>query len=213
MPTRRRVSFIGTAFEDEARALGFRLIAGVDEVGRGALAGPVVAAAVILDLSQPWPEGLDDSKKLTALQRERIACELKQRAVAFALGSIEPEEIDRINILQATKRAMLAALDQLEPGADFVLSDAVQLKECALPQRAIIRGDAVSATIAAASVIAKTHRDALMRELHEVYPHYNFARHVGYGTQAHFAALREHGACPIHRKSFRGVLPITKPFE
>lgn len=204
---RRRVSLIGTSFEDEARASGFKLIAGVDEVGRGALAGPVVAAAVILNPEAPLPEGLDDSKKLTAKQRERIAGELQETALCYSIGLVEPSEIDRINILQATRRAMTDALAQLNPGADYVLIDAVQLRDCALPQRAIIRGDAVSASIAAASVIAKTYRDALMHSLHDLYPHYNFQKHVGYGTREHLAALRAHGCCPIHRRSFRGVLP------
>jgi ribonuclease HII len=203
---RRRVCLIGTSFEDEARSRGFKLIAGVDEVGRGALAGPVVAAAVILHPEAPLPDGLDDSKKLTREQRERISEELRQSALAYSVGLVAPDEIDRINILEATRRAMLMALAELNPCADFVLIDALQLKECSLPQRAIIRGDSVSASIAAASVIAKTHRDALMRELHDVYPHYNFAQHVGYGTRQHLAALRTHGACPIHRRSFRGVL-------
>jgi ribonuclease HII len=203
---RRRVSLIGTSFEDEARSRGFRLIAGVDEVGRGALAGPVVAAAVILNPEAPLPGGLDDSKKLTIAQRERIGEELRQSALAYSVGRVEPDEIDRINILEATRRAMLIALSKLNPCADFVLIDALQLKECQMPQRAIIRGDSVSASIAAASVIAKTHRDALMRELHDLYPHYNFAQHVGYGTRAHLTALRLHGACPIHRRSFHGVL-------
>jgi ribonuclease HII len=198
---------IGTAFEDEARSRGYQLIAGVDEVGRGALAGPVVAAAVILNPLVPLPVGLNDSKKLTAAARERIAEELRRSALCYSVGQVEPEEIDRINILEATRRAMLDAVTQLEPCADFVLIDALQLKACRLPQRAIIRGDSISASIAAASVIAKTYRDALMRRLHDLYPPYNFARHVGYGTRAHLAALRTHGPCAIHRKTFRGVLP------
>jgi ribonuclease HII len=210
---RRRASQIGTAFEDEARSCGYRLIAGVDEVGRGALAGPVVAAAVILNPEAPLPEGLDDSKKLTARARERIAAELRESALCYAVGQIEPDEIDRINILEATRRAMLDALTRLSPRADFVLIDALQLKECRLPQQSIIRGDSISASIAAASVIAKTHRDALMRGLHDLYPLYNFAQHVGYGTRAHLAALRQHGCCSVHRKSFRGVLPITEPLQ
>jgi ribonuclease HII len=205
-PRRRRVSSICTAFEDEARAGGFRLIAGVDEVGRGALAGPVVAAAVILDPERPLPDGLDDSKKLTALQRQRIAGEIIQTALAFAVGQVEPEEIDSINILQASRLAMLEALKQLAPCADYLLIDAVQLKEAKLPQKSIIHGDSISASIAAASVIAKTYRDALMHAFHEVYPQYNFARHVGYCTREHLDALRTHGPCQIHRKSFRGVL-------
>ena len=207
MVRQKRVSEICTAFEDEARAAGGRMIAGVDEVGRGALAGPVVAAAVILDPAAPLPEGLDDSKKLTALQRERIAAELKQTALCYGVGLVPPEEIDRTNILIATRRAMCQALGGLNPCADFLLIDALQLKEIQLPQRAIIRGDSVSASIAAASVIAKTYRDALMRDYDQVYPQYGFAAHVGYGTRAHLAALRAHGACPIHRRSFRGVLP------
>jgi len=206
MIRQKRESLIGTLFEDEARARGFGRIAGLDEVGRGALAGPVVAAAVILDPAAPLPEGLDDSKKLTAPRRERIAEELRQTALCYAVGLIPPAEIDDTNILIATRRAMLEALARLQPCADFLLIDALQLKESSLPQRAIIGGDAISASIAAASVIAKTYRDALMRDYDEVFPVYGFARHVGYGTRAHLAALRAHGCCPIHRRSFRGVL-------
>lgn len=201
-------SLIGTMFEDEARAGGFGFVAGLDEVGRGALAGPVVAAAVILDPHAALPAGLNDSKKLTAMRRERIAEELRTTAIAYSVGRIEPDEIDRINILQATRRAMLAALDQLATPADYLLIDALELRDAKLPQRAIIRGDSISASIAAASIIAKTFRDQLMREYHDVYPQYNFAAHVGYGTRAHMEALRTHGACPIHRKSFRGVMPV-----
>ena len=195
------------AFEEEARAGGHRLIAGVDEVGRGALAGPVVAAAIILDPDAPLPDGLDDSKKLTPAQRERIAEELKQTACCYGVGLVPPQEIDRTNILIATRRAMSNALGELRPCADFLLIDALQLREVELPQRAIIRGDSISASIAAASVIAKTFRDALMRDYDHIYPQYGFAAHVGYGTRAHLEALRTHGACPIHRRSFRGVLP------
>ena len=203
---RRRVSSICTDFEDEARARGFRLIAGVDEVGRGALAGPVVAAAVILDPERPLPDGLDDSKKLTALQRQRIADEILRTAVAFSVGQVESEDIDRINILQASRLAMIEAVKQLDPCAEYLLIDALQLKEAELPQKAIIHGDSISASIAAASVIAKTYRDALMRSFHEVYPQYNFISHVGYGSSEHREALRTHGPCRIHRKSFHGVL-------
>jgi len=214
MIRRKRVSEICTAFEDEARARGHRMIAGVDEVGRGALAGPVVAAAVILDPAAPLPEGLDDSKKLTAAARERIAEELKATALCYGVGLIPPDEIDSTNILIATRRAMCHALDDLKPCADFLLIDALQLREVALPQRAIIRGDSISASIAAASIIAKTYRDALMRDYEQTYPQYGFAAHVGYGTRAHLAALRAHGACPIHRRSFRGVLtPADDPAD
>lgn len=197
---------IGIEFEKQAIAEGYSFIAGVDEVGRGCLAGAVVAAACILDLSKPLPEGLNDSKKLTAKKRDAIAEELKQTAIAYSIAQIEAEEIDRINILQATKKAMRLAIEVLRPKTDFLLIDAVQLKEINLPQKAIIKGDAISASIAAASILAKTYRDDLMRELDATYPEYGFAKHVGYGTKAHFEAIRKHGACPLHRKSFRGVL-------
>jgi ribonuclease HII len=206
MARQKRQSLIHTLFEEEARAGGFGRVAGLDEVGRGALAGPVVAAAVILEPAAPIPEGLDDSKRLTALQRERIAEELRRTAVCYAYGLVGPEEIDATNILVATRRAMLQALEGLQPCADFLLIDAIRLRESALPQKAIIRGDSASASIAAASVLAKTYRDALMRQYDALYPQYGFARHVGYGTRAHWAALREHGCCPIHRRSFRGVV-------
>jgi ribonuclease HII len=147
---------------------------------------------------------------LSRKERERISEELKQTAICYAVGLVEAEEIDRINILQATKRAMQMAVEGLAPCADHLLIDAVQLKDCPLPQKAIIRGDSISASIAAASCIAKTHRDELMRALHDVYPQYDFARHVGYGTQLHHEALRQHGPCPIHRRSFRGVLPAQE---
>ena len=197
---------IGIEFERQAQSEGFRFIAGVDEVGRGCLAGAVVAAAVILDLSKPLPEGLNDSKKISAKNRERLDVEIRANAVCFAVAQVEADEIDRINILQATKKAMLSAIGKLNPAADFLLIDAVQLKESTLPQKAIIHGDAISASIAAASIIAKTYRDNLMAELDVNYPEYGFAKHVGYGTKAHYEALRKHGACPLHRKSFRGVL-------
>jgi len=199
-------TIIGTDFERQAISEGFRFIAGVDEVGRGCLAGAVVAAACILDLSKPLPEGLNDSKKISEKRRDRVAAELRESVVAFAIGEVQADEIDRINILQATKKAMRLAIGNLAPQADFLLIDAVSLKEINLPQKAIIRGDAISASIAAASILAKTYRDNLMRELCKIYPEYGFSKHVGYGTKAHFDALREHGACPLHRKSFKGVL-------
>ena len=205
-PRLRIPTMVGLDFENLAAREGFRFIAGVDEVGRGCLAGAVVAAAVILDLSKPLPDGLNDSKKLTAKNRERLDGEIRQNCLAYAIAQVEAEEIDRINILQATKKAMRVAIENLQPKPDFLLVDAVELKEIKLPQKAIIRGDAVSASIAAASIIAKTYRDNLMRQLDKIYPAYGFAKHVGYGTKAHFEALRAHGACPLHRRSFRGVL-------
>src|SRR5919202_3851363 len=203
MAGQRRQSLIHTLFEEEARAGGFARVAGLDEVGRGALAGPVVVAAVILDPTAPLPVGLDDSKKLTALQRERIGEELRRTAICHAYGLISPEEIDATNILVATRRAMLQALEGLQPCADYLLIDALQLRESPLPQKAIIRGDSASASIAAASVLAKTYRDALMRDYDAQFPEYGFARHVGYGTRDHWEALRRHGCCPLHRRSFR----------
>jgi ribonuclease HII len=202
---------IGLVFEDQARESGFRSIAGIDEVGRGCLAGPVVAAACILDHTKPVPDGIDDSKKLTRQQREEIAEQLKADCVAYAVGQIEADEIDRINILEATKKAMLAAIDGLSQPADFLLIDALQLKHSPLPQKAIIKGDAISVSIAAASILAKTYRDKLMTDLDAVYPEYGFAGHKGYGAQVHLEALRVHGPCPLHRRSFRGVLPDIEP--
>lgn len=202
-----KITALGLDFEKQAAAEGFRFVAGVDEVGRGCLAGAVVAAACILDPAKPLPEGLNDSKQILREQREEIAEELKQNVIAWAVGQVEADEIDRINILQATKKAMRLAIEALEPKADFLLIDAVTLKEAFLPQRAIIKGDSISASIAAASILAKTYRDDLMRKLDETYPGYGFASHVGYATRTHWEALRVHGPCDIHRKSFRGVVP------
>ena len=197
---------IGVVFEDQARAEGFRFIAGVDEVGRGCLAGPVVAAACILDPSKPLHKKLNDSKKLTAAIRQEIAEQLRNECIAFAIGQVEAEEIDRINILEATKKAMKLAVAGLSAAADFLLIDAVQLRDVETPQRAIIKGDSISASIAAASILAKTYRDNLMADYETEYPQYGFGSHVGYGTAAHYKALREHGPCPLHRKTFRGVV-------
>lgn len=194
-------------FEEQARRDGFLVIAGLDEVGRGCLAGDVVAAACVLDPERPLPKGLDDSKKLTARAREGIACELRETAVAYAIGRVDAEEIDRINILEATKKAMCKALELLTPQADFLLIDALVLKQISLPQRSIIKGDSISASIAAASILAKTFRDALMVESDKEFPQYGFAGHKGYGAASHLAALREHGPCRLHRRSFHGVLP------
>jgi ribonuclease HII len=197
---------IGYDFEDQAQSEGFRFVAGVDEVGRGCLAGPVVAAACILDRNKPLPEDLDDSKKLTATKRESIDAELRDSVVAFGIGAVEADEIDRINILEATKKAMALAIASLAPAADFLLIDALQLKLVRLPQKALIKGDSISLSIAAASVIAKVFRDDLMRRYDDQYPQYGFAGHKGYGCASHFEALRIHGPCPLHRRSFKGVL-------
>ena len=203
------VTTIGIEFERQTQSEGFRLIAGVDEVGRGCLAGPVVAAACILDLNKPLPEGIDDSKKLTSAMRDGIAAQLNIDCIAYAIGQVEADEIDRINILEATKKAMLIAINKLDPQPDFLLIDALRLKQSPLPQKAIIKGDSVSASIAAASILAKTYRDNLMNAYDAEYPQYGFAGHKGYGAVTHFAAIREHGHCRLHRTSFRGVLPTV----
>ncbi len=197
---------VGLNFEQKAHGDGFFFVAGVDEVGRGCLAGPVVAAACILDWSKPLPARLNDSKKLTAKVREEITAQLKLDCIAYAIGQIEADEIDRINILEATKQAMLLAIAGLNPVADFLLIDALSLKQSPLPQKAIIKGDSISASIAAASVIAKTYRDDLMRSYDKQFPEYGFASHKGYGAATHFEALRKYGHCPLHRKTFRGVV-------
>lgn len=200
------IAAIGLDFEQHARSEGFRFVAGVDEVGRGCIAGPVVAAACILDIGKPLPEGLDDSKKLTADTRQTIAAKLKLDCIAYAIGQIEAEEIDRINILEATKKAMLIAIANLDPAPDYLLIDALRLKQSPLPQKAIIKGDSISASIAAASILAKTYRDDLMTAYDAEFPLYGFSGHKGYGAASHYAAIRAHGACTLHRKSFKGVI-------
>ena len=191
---------------------GFAVIAGVDEVGRGCLAGAVVAAAVVFESFDAVPGGVDDSKKLTKSRREELAERIKESALTFAFAEADNNVVDEINILEATKRAMISAVGKLDPAADFLLIDAVQLSDCPLPQKSIIKGDSASASIAAASIIAKVHRDAMMKELDLLYPQYGFARHVGYGTPEHLEAIRVHGPCPIHRKTFRGVNQLPLEF-
>jgi ribonuclease HII len=191
-------------FEREAWGEGLTRVAGVDEVGRGPLAGPVVAAAVILDPGRRIA-GLRDSKLLTEARRERLAEEIWAQAVAVGVGEVDPATIDRINILEATRLAMRQALARLAAPPQLVLIDAVRLSALGCPQRAIIKGDRRSASIAAASIIAKVHRDRLMAEWDRVYPGYGFAEHKGYATEAHQSALRRNGPCPLHRRSFRGV--------
>ena len=194
--------------ERELWALGVERIAGVDEAGVGPLAGPVVAAAVI------FPRGfgllgVDDSKKLTPERRARLALDIRQSAVAFAVGIVEPDEIDRINVYQSTLVAMARALDELAVTPHHVLVDARRVPGCDLPQEAIIRGDAHCHAIAAASILAKTTRDALMRRYDDEYPGYGFADHKGYPTESHRAAIRRLGPCAIHRRSFT-LLPSGK---
>lgn len=192
-------------FEKEAQAAGYSRIAGVDEVGRGPLAGPVVAAAVILpedfDLA-----GINDSKALTALRREKAFERIKAEALAVGVGIIDSERIDEINILQATYEAMRAALTDMGVEFDFVLVDGNQIiPTLGVRQRPIVQGDSRSVSIAAASIIAKVTRDCLMVELAEKFPEYGFAKHKGYGTKDHLDAIDAHGVCSIHRRSFGPV--------
>ncbi len=203
------------AHERTARAEGFAAIAGVDEAGMAPLAGPVVAAAAILP-EDCRPRELDDSKKLDPETRERLAVEVKTVALAWAVGIATVDEIDRLNIYHAGLLAMRRAVEGLAARPDIVLVDARKIPGVALPQRPIVHGDALSLSIAAASVIAKTHRDALMCELDGRYPGYGFARHKGYPTPDHFAALEKLGACEVHRRSFGpvrvalGLVPVQQ---
>jgi ribonuclease HII len=180
------------------------LIAGVDEVGRGPLAGPVVAAAVILDPARPIA-GLADSKKLSPARRERLALDIRANALAWALGRAEVAEIDRLNIFQASLLAMRRAVEALPMTPDRVLVDGKHCPPLACPCTAIVKGDATVPAISAASILAKVTRDAELRELHDRYPRYDFARHKGYPTAVHREALRRYGPCPEHRRSFAPV--------
>lgn len=180
------------------------LVCGVDEAGRGPLAGPVVAAAVILDPARPI-EGLNDSKKLSAKRRSALAVEIRSRALAWAVAEASVEEIDCINILQASLLAMQRAVDALSIRPSAALIDGNRCPQLACPTQAIIGGDGLVSSIAAASILAKTHRDAGMLELHAIYPQYGFDRHMGYPTAAHLAALRKHGVSPVHRRSYAPV--------
>ena len=180
------------------------LICGVDEAGRGPLAGPVSAAAVILDPARPI-EGLADSKKLSEKQRDRLAPLIRARALAWAVAYAEVEEIDRLNILQATLLAMRRAVEALSIRPQQVLVDGLYCPQTGIPSQAIVKGDSKVAAISAASILAKTARDELMLQLHGRYPQYGFDAHKGYPTAAHLAALREHGVSVVHRKTFKPV--------
>jgi ribonuclease HII len=187
------------------------LIAGVDEAGRGPLAGPVVAAAVVLDESKRV-RGLRDSKELTALAREQLAVEIRTHAVAWAVAAADVAEIDTLNILQATLLAMRRAVEALAVSPDVVWIDGLHCPPLAYPARGIVDGDRQIAAIAAASILAKTARDALLVELDRSYPAYGFARHKGYSTPEHLAALQAHGPCPAHRRYFARVAQIELDF-
>ncbi len=195
--------------EKEAYRKGFRLISGIDEAGRGPLAGPVVAAAVVLPKNVRLP-GVTDSKKLTAEQRENFNGKIRSCAVAVGIGVVDNVEIDRINILQATFRAMTDAVGGLEVEPDFLLIDGPYKLSLQIDQKGIPQGDCLSVSIAAASIIAKVYRDRLMWEFHERFPQYGFDSHKGYATARHCEALRRHGPCPLHRMTFNGVLPDTE---
>ena len=201
-----RISFVGPTdeFELEARRCGYRRIAGLDEAGRGPLAGPVVASAVVLP-TRCRLIGCDDSKQLSESERERLYHLIIERAVGIGIGSATEQEIDRLNILEATRLAMHRALAGLSPQPDCLLIDAISLLDCAIPIRSIIKGDALCLSVAAASIVAKVTRDRLMVEYHRLYPHYNFLSHKGYSTEEHLQQLALHGPCPIHRRTFEPV--------
>ena len=187
--------------ENSLYAEGYKMICGVDEAGRGPLAGPVCAAAVILPKGLELP-GLNDSKKLTDKKRRELFPIIKEQAIAYGIGLASHEEIDEINILQATYLAMERAIAQLEGKPDFALIDGNRAKDFGLPVRTVVKGDSLSASIAAASVLAKVTRDDIMLEMAEKYPEYGFEVHKGYGTKAHYDALRAHGHSEIHRMTF-----------
>jgi ribonuclease HII len=206
--TRRVVRRPTLRYEKNCWAEGFRLVAGVDEVGRGSLFGPVVAAAVILDPERPI-RGLQDSKQLDAPSREVLSERIRERAVAFSVAAVDSGRIDFINIYQASRLAMRDAINSLRPGPDYVLIDALRL-DVSLPQLPIIGGDARSRSIAAASIVAKVERDRWMRIWDEVYPAYRLASNKGYSAPEHLAALVEHGPTPLHRLSFEPVARATR---
>ncbi len=191
-------------FEKEATQKGYKAIAGIDEAGRGPLAGPVVSAAVILPTAFHDPD-ITDSKKLSPQKRERLFAIIYARAVSVGIGIVDPVVIDRINILQASLLAMAMAVKNLAPQPDHLLIDGTFPIPSDLSQQPIPKGDALSISIAAASIIAKVSRDRLMQKYHHYYPQFDFPKHKGYPTRAHKEAIRKFGCCPIHRRSFKGV--------
>ncbi len=187
--------------EHEAQAHGYAVVCGADEAGAGPLAGPVYAAAVILpdDFDLPW---LNDSKKVTPKRREALFDQIKEQAVAWAVASVGEREIDEINILNARMKAMDLAIHQLDPAPDFALIDGNRNKGITIPNRMVVHGDSLSASISAASILAKVSRDRYMLEMAERYPEYHFEQHKGYGTKLHYEMLHKYGPCPIHRLTF-----------
>ena len=196
-------------FEREAWGRGLTRVAGVDEAGRGPLAGPVVAAAVVLPPGTRI-RGVDDSKVLDVETRERLYETIRTRATAWAVGIVDPPTIDRINILEATREAMQSALAQLGFEPELVITDFVEVRGIGCPQKNLVRGDHLSATVAAASIIAKVTRDRLMTDADRDFPQYGFARHKGYATEEHRDALGRHGPCPLHRRSFGTVWELAQ---
>jgi ribonuclease HII len=197
-------------FEKEASEAGYGIVAGVDEAGRGCLAGPVVAAAMVFPHWLAWPEGLNDSKKLSRVSRRRLFEEIREMSgVVWAVGVATAEEIDRINVLQAALLAMRRAVAGLPQVPDFLLVDGNILPDKTKAGRAVISGDGLSPSIAAASILAKESRDRMMEQLDQQHPGYGFAQHKGYGTAAHLRALEDRGPCPEHRRSFAPVAQIS----
>ncbi|HLA50774.1 MAG TPA: ribonuclease HII [Thermodesulfobacteriota bacterium] len=192
------------AYEQDAFKKGCRHIAGVDEAGRGPLAGPVVAAAVIFS-TPPLHLGIRDSKTLSPLQRNALLPDIYREALAVAIGIVWMDEIDRINILAASLKAMAHAVKKLNPSPDFVLIDGQFPLDIPIPQLPVIKGDSKSVSIAAASIVAKTVRDSIMDAYHVIFPSYDFIKNKGYGTAKHLEAIKYFGPCPIHRKTFKGV--------
>ena len=192
------------AYEKKARLNGYHAVAGIDEAGRGPLAGPVVAASVIL--SNVFPvSGVQDSKKISPKKREKLFDEIHRHAIAVGVGIVEPAEIDRINILQASLLAMAKSVQNLDSEPDFLMIDGTFPISFDLPQKAIPKGDSLSISIGAASIVAKVTRDRIMEKYAEEYPEFDFAKHKGYPTKAHKDAIRKHGISPIHRLTFKGV--------
>jgi ribonuclease HII len=202
--------------EKQVLRAGWRLVAGCDEAGRGALLGPLYVAAVILDPAKPI-RGVDDSKKLTPCRRESLASEIIEKARAFKVVSLPAAEVDALNVYEASRQGMIRAVLALDPAPEFILTDAMPLEGCAqatgfrIPHRAVVHGDALSVSIAAASILAKVARDARLQELDRLYPQYGLATNKGYGTRIHLEALAAYGPCPEHRKTYQPVKDCLLP--
>jgi len=199
-------------YDESIRKKGFLRIAGIDEAGRGPLAGPVVAAAAVLK-SGVKIEGLRDSKKVQDKERDFLFRKIQEVSLDIGIGIVTPEEIDRLNILRATKLAMQLAVEKLSVCPDFLIIDALTLPKIPIRQISPVKGESISASVAAASIIAKVTRDKIMNDYHNQYPVYNFKKHKGYSTREHLRLIRLHGPCPIHRKSFFGVMSLELPFD